>query len=299
MKVLVTGREGQLVRSLLERGEGQPGLELIAVGRPDIDLEVPGSAERAVKAIAPDVIINAAAYTAVDQAEDEPERAFRVNGEAAGELAAAAHRAGARIIQISTNYVFDGTSPEPYNESSPVNPISVYGRSKLLGEQHVREADPDHVIVRTAWVYSPFGRNFVKTMLTRAETLEEVSVVSDQRGNPTSALDLADGLLALAAHWRATPRLGLGRTYHLAGRGETSWSEFAAGIFEAGAPLGLPVAKVRSVKASSWPAKASRPSYSALDASAFEADMRFTMPHWQSSAEVVVGRLATAAFAGS
>src|SRR5437660_1636965 len=197
MKVLVTGTEGQLARSLVERARLHPAIDLVAIGRPMLDMEVAGSAAAAIAEAAPDVVVNAAAYTAVDQAEDEPERAFRVNADAAGEVAAAATRAGAAVIQLSTDYVFNGRAEGPYREDAPVDPLGVYGRSKLAGEEQVRAANPRHAIVRTAWVYSPFGRNFIKSMMAGAGVRDRLTVVDDQRGSPTSALDLADGLLAM------------------------------------------------------------------------------------------------------
>src|SRR3954452_12728393 len=185
MKVLVIGSSGQLAQSLLERAVGRGGIALRAIGRPEIDLEVAGAASSAIAAAAPDVVINAAAYTAVDQAEDEPERAFRINADAAGEIAAAT--AGkARLVHVSTDYVFDGTAEGAYGENAEPNPLNVYGRSKLAGEANVRSANPEHVIVRTSWVYSPFGRNFVATMMAAAERNDHLAVVDDQRGCPTS-----------------------------------------------------------------------------------------------------------------
>jgi dTDP-4-dehydrorhamnose reductase len=292
VRVLITGREGQLVTSLIERGGGREGLELIALGRPNLDLELPGSAERAVRNIAPDVVISAAAYTAVDQAEDEPERAFRVNGEAPGELAAAAQAAGVRIIHISTDYVFDGTSAEAYREDAPTNPIGIYGKSKLLGEERVREANPDHVIIHTAWVYSPFGRNFLKTMMALAETREQVGVVADQRGNPTSALDIADGLLALLACWQNDDTSGLGETYHLAGTGMATWCDFAAHIFADCARLGRATATACPIATSDYPTRAVRPTNSMLDSGKFVATFGYRAPNWRNSATAVVERLA-------
>ena len=292
MRILVTGREGQLARSLAERAAAIPGLSLEAVGRPGLDLEQPESIAAAIAAAAPDVVVNAAAYTAVDQAEDEPERALRINGAAAGEVAAAARRAGARIIQISTDYVFDGTGEGAYAESAPTRPLGVYGRSKLDGEQRVAEASPDHVILRTAWVYSPYGRNFVRTMLGAAAQRDELSVVADQRGNPTAAGDIADGIFALIAAWRDRPRLGLGGTYHLAGTGEASWFEFAAAIFEEAARHGLPTAAVKPIATADWPTRAARPANSVLDSGRFAADFGYRAPPWRQSMAAVVAELA-------
>ena len=292
MKVLVTGREGQLARSLAERAAGREGIELLAIGRPELDLEVPGSAARAIAEASPDVVINAAAFTGVDQAEDEPDLAFRINADAAGEVAAAARDIGAAIIQISTDYVFDGRSEEPYAEDSATNPLGVYGRSKLAGEEQVRAANPDHLILRTAWVYSPFGRNFVRTMVAAAQTHDVLTVVDDQFGNPSSALDLADGILTVIDRWRQGRRIGLGETYHLVGSGSTSWCGFARAILDECRALGLPAAEVRPIRTDEWPTKAVRPRNSTLDCAKFAADFGFTMPEWRRSLATVVERLA-------
>jgi dTDP-4-dehydrorhamnose reductase len=290
MKILVTGRDGQLARSLVERGASR-GLNIISVGRPELDLERPESIASAIAAAAPDLVINAAAYTAVDQAEDEPELARRINGTAAGEVAAAARRAGARVIQISTDYVFDGRSDQPYREDASTNPLGAYGRSKLDGEEAVRAANPDHAIVRTAWVYSPFGRNFVKTMLDLARSRDSLTIVGDQQGNPSSALDLADGLLTLVSRWRDDPAKGRGETYHLTGAGSTSWDMFARQIFAEAAKLGGPSAEVRSIRSEDYPTKAARPRNSRLDCLKFECDFGYRAPAWQLSTAQIVGRL--------
>lgn len=287
MKVLIIGRDGQLGRSLLERAEGRR-LELVAVGRQEADLAVPGSAAQAISAASPDVVINAAAYTAVDQAEDEPELAFRINADAAGEAAEAARAAGAALIQISTDYVFDGRSTEPYSEDAPTNPLGVYGRSKLAGEEAVRAATPDHVILRTAWLYSPFGRNFVRTMVEAAKTRDRVRVVDDQHGSPTSALDVADGLLAMMEKWPS----GLGETYHLACSGAASWFDLAVQVMASCRHAGLPAAKVEPIATGDWPTRATRPRNSALDSRKFAGNFGFVMPDWRSSVTEVVRRLA-------
>jgi dTDP-4-dehydrorhamnose reductase len=272
MKVLVTGAEGQVARSLVERSRARRGVELIAVGRPRLDLEQAKAAERVIVEISPDVVINAAAYTAVDAAEDEPERAFRVNADAAGEIAAAAARIGAPIIQLSTDYVFDGSAAGPYDEKSEPNPLGVYGGSKLAGEEQVRSANADHVIVRTAWVYSPFGRNFLKTMVSAAGRGAPLTVVSDQRGSPTSALDLADGLLKIVERWQTEPTATLGETFHLAGTGSTSWFGFAQAIMDECRKHGVPAAEVQPISSAEWPTKAPRPSNSVLNTCKFERE---------------------------
>lgn len=294
MRILVTGREGQLARSLVRRAAAVQGVALQAVGRPELDLERPESIASAVAAAAPDLVVNAAAYTAVDQAEDEPDRAFRINGAAAGEVAAAARRAGARVVQVSTDYVFDGTGKGPYAETAPTRPLGVYGRSKLEGELRVAEANPDHVVLRTAWVYSAHGRNFVKTMLGAAAQRDELAVVADQHGNPTASDDIADAILAIAALWRDRPAAGLGGTYHLAGTGETTWFGFAGAIFEEAARHGLPTATVKPIATADWPTRAARPANSALDSRRFAADFGYRAPPWRQSTAAVVAELARA-----
>ena len=287
MKVLVTGTEGQLARSLVERGALHPEIELITLGRPELDLEQSGSGAAAVARIAPDIIINAAAYTAVDQAEDESERAFRINADAAGEIAAAAAKAGAPVIQLSTDYVFDGKGSGAYSEDAPVSPLGVYGRSKLAGEEQVRAANPRHAIVRTAWVYSPFGKNFVKSIVAAAGVRDRLTVVDDQRGSPSSALDLADGLLAMVK-----ADSGWGETYHLAGSGETSWCDFAREIMDQCAANGLPHVPVDPIRTEDWPTRAVRPRNSVLDSGKFSQTFGFVMPDWRASTREVVERLA-------
>lgn len=290
-RILVTGREGQLVRSLIERAGGHD-VELIALGRPDVDLETPGGAHAAIVGLRPDLVINAAAYTNVDQAEDEPDRALRVNADAAGEVAAAALAVGAPVVQISTDYVFDGAASDPYREDQATGPVGVYGRTKLAGEEQVRAANPDFVVVRTAWVYSPFGRNFVKTMMTLAETRDTLNIVADQRGNPTSALDLADGLLALAAQLARGDRTSLGQVYHLAGTGAASWCDLAAHVFATRTKLGLPSARANPVTTADYPTKAVRPANSMLDCAKFTRDVGFAMPAWRESVSAAVARIA-------
>ena len=287
MKVVVIGVSGQLARSLTERSADDAHVELVAVGRPHLDLERGDDLDTVIAGLAPDVVINTAAYTAVDAAEGEPDKAFKINAFAAGQVAAAAERIGAAIIQLSTDYVFDGTTEEPYSEAAQVAPLGVYGFSKLAGESQVRAANPRHAIVRTAWVYSPFGRNFVKSIMAAACTGQTLRVVGDQHGSPTSALDLADGLLRMltvGAEW--------GDTYHLAGAGPVSWFELAEEVMSVCESLGLPHAPVQCITTADWPTRAVRPRNSVLDSSKFERSFSFTMPPWQDSVRRVVNRLA-------
>lgn len=292
MKLLVTGNSGQLARSLADRSATRPGIDLVTIGRPELDLEVPGSAADVINIDSPDVVINTAAFTDVDGAEEQPLRAQRINGEAAGEIAAAAASVGAAIIQISTDYVFDGNASRPYAEEAPTRPLNAYGRSKLAGEEAVRAANPAHLILRTAWVYSPFGRNFVKTMFGAAEERNELRVISDKRGSPTSALDLADGLLGIVENWRRGARTGQGETYHLAGSGEASWYEFASEIMKCRAQLGLRAASLVPIPASDWPMRAIRPAYSVLSNGKFSRDFGFDLPPWSASVARVVEHIA-------
>ena len=230
MRILVTGREGQVVRSLIERSATLPGVELIAIGRPELELADPPSVRASIAAARPDIVVSAAAYTAVDRAEDEPDLAYAINAEGAGTVAAAAAELGAPVIHLSTDYVFSGEADAPYEETDATGPQGVYGKTKLLGEQAVAAANPRHVILRTAWVYSPFGANFVKTMLRLAAERDAISVVADQWGNPTSALDIAEGILHVAAalgYQEQPARYGV---FHLAGTGSINWSGLAAHV---------------------------------------------------------------------
>lgn len=294
MRLVVIGRQGQVALSLKERAASRSGIELIAIGRPEIDLERSGSAARAIAAAAPQVVVNAAAYTFVDQAEDEPDLAFRVNADAAGEIAAAACAAGAPIIQLSTDYVFDGNETGAYREDAATNPLGAYGKSKLAGEEQARANNPEHVIVRTAWVYSPFGRNFVKTMIEAARTRDSLSVVADQFGSPTSALDLADCLLTMIERWAAGERTGIGETYHLAGSGETSWAGIAQAVMDECRARDLPAAAVKPISTQDWPTKVARPRNSVLDSSKFARDFGSRLPDWRTSVAYAVERLSTA-----
>jgi dTDP-4-dehydrorhamnose reductase len=289
-ELLVVGRTGQLALSLAERAP-EHAIEAIFLGRSEVDLSDLEGLRAAIANSGARTIINAAAYTAVDQAESEPDLARRINALAPGAIAEAAAQIGARLIHVSTDYVFNGDSPEPYREDAPLDPVSVYGRTKAEGEEAVRRHLPEHAIVRTAWVYSPFGRNFVKTMLGLAKSRAELRVVGDQVGNPTSALDLADGLLAMASCWKRTPEHGLGATYHFAGTSSMSWADFARDIFTVSAELGGPSAQVVAIPSSEYPTPARRPGNSRLDASLFQRTFDYHPPEWPQSIRNVVRRL--------
>jgi dTDP-4-dehydrorhamnose reductase len=292
MRVLVTGAHGQVALGLKERSTGRD-MTLICASRPQTDLAKPGAVAAAIRNVAPDVVVNAAAYTNVDRAEAERELAFRVNADAAGEAAEAASEIGAAIIQLSTDYVFDGAGDRPWREVDPVHPINVYGASKAAGEDKVRAANPRHLIVRTSWVVSPFGRNFVKTMMEAARSQDVLRVVDDQRGRPTSAVDLAGAIFTMAE----AVALGggeLGQTYHVAGSGEASWFDLACEVMDRCKSLGIAAVPVEPVSSGEWPTAAVRPRYSVLDCGRCEADFGIRLADWRSSVRAIVGRIAEA-----
>ncbi|MCL7999190.1 dTDP-4-dehydrorhamnose reductase [Brucella sp. 21LCYQ03] len=291
MKIVVTGREGQVVQSLLEKSSRRPDMQVISLGRPELDLAQPETVRRAITAIKPDLVVSAAAYTAVDLAEDEPELAFAVNATGAQAVAEAAQAIGVPVIHISTDYVFAGDTSHPYVETDITGPQGVYGSSKLEGERLVAVANPKHIILRTAWVYSPFGKNFVKTMLKLAETRDALSVVCDQWGNPTSALNIADALIQVADHLASTPDFSDFGVYHLAGTGDANWSGFARRIFTESAERGGPTATVIDIATADYPTKAARPANSRLSTTKFQGVFNWSAPHWQTSLRDVVARL--------
>jgi len=285
MKILVTGRHGQLAQSLAVGGGG----EVLLMGRPELDLAIPGSARSAILTARPSLVVNAAAFTAVDLAETEEPVAHRINADAAGEVAVAACDLGVPIIHISTDYVFDGQATTPFVETAATAPINAYGRTKLAGEEAVRAANADHLILRTSWLISPFGRNFVRTMVDLGAQRDTLSVVADQYGNPTSALDLADAILVIARRWATGDRTGLGETYHLAGTGIASWSDLAVAVQE----IAKTGATVTPTTSADWPTPAGRPAYSALDSGKFARDFGYNMPEWRQSLGPIVARLIT------
>lgn len=291
MKIAVTGTSGQLATALMV--QCPPGQQLVLLGRPQLDLTDLASIAPALGNAAPDLVVSAAAYTAVDRAESDHEAAFAINAAGAGQVARVAHDLGVPLLHLSTDYVFDGTKPAPYIETDPVAPLGVYGASKQAGEDAVLAAHPGAVILRTAWVYSPFGQNFVKTMLHLAQSRSELGVVADQIGNPTSALDMADGIWAIAAQLCRQPHTAQRRIYHMAGHGDASWADLAEAIFAASAALGGPVAQVRRIGTSAYPTPAARPANSRLDCDALAKAYGVRLPHWRASVAQVVAQLLT------
>lgn len=278
MRVLVIGRHGQLARALAHRSGGD--LDIVTLARPEIDLADPASLTAPILAARPDAIVNAAAYTAVDKAEEETALAEAINGVAPGVIAQAAAQLGVPFVHVSTDYVFAGDGDRPYREDDPVAPRSAYGRSKAAGEAAVAATDADYAIVRTAWVYAGQGANFMRTMLRLAETRDEVRVVADQRGTPTLADDLADGILAMLAQW---PAGGVRRTYHLTNAGDTTWAGFAEAIFAEAARHGLPAARVVPITTAEYPTPARRPAMSVLDGARLTADFGIAPRPWRDA----------------
>ena len=290
MRLVVTGREGQVVRSLVERSPA--GVEVVRLGRPELDLAGPAEGiVSAIEAAQPDVIVSAAAYTQVDKAESEPELAFAINEDGARAVAHAAHKLAVPLIHLSTDYVFDGAKPAPYAEEDATGPTGIYGASKLAGEQAVLAEHPDSAVLRTAWVYSPFGSNFLKTMLRLADSRDEIGVVADQRGNPSSALEIADAIFAIAANLCASQGAQQRGIFHMVGTGDASWAEFADAIFACSAELGGPTATVRHIAAADYPTPARRPANSRLDCTKLEHAHGVRLPHWQASMKEVLARL--------
>jgi dTDP-4-dehydrorhamnose reductase len=289
LRFLVTGQNGQIVTALAERAP--EGVEILTLGRPELDLADPESIRAAFDGETADVVINAAAYTAVDKAEEEPDLVFRVNGAGAGLVAEYARELNAPVIQLSTDYVFDGALERPYREDDSVAPLGVYGRSKLAGEEAVAAANPRHAILRTAWVYSPFGANFVKTMLRLGETRDEVRVVGDQRGAPTSAHDIADAIFRIAVKMLAEPGPEDYGVFHLTGAGEATWAEFAQAIFSEAQTLGRKPVRVTPITTAEYPTPARRPANSRLDGAMLARVYGVRLPEWRESLKPVVARL--------
>ena len=291
MRIAVTGWQGQIARALLEAGTAL-GVEVTTVGRPKLDLAEPETIEPALREASPDVVVNAAAYTAVDEAEREHEITAKINKAGAGAVAAAAKVLRAPIIHLSTDYVFDGAKTCAYVEDDPVAPTSAYGVSKLAGEQAVAAANCDHLILRTSWVYAPYGKNFVRTMLALAETREEVRVVADQRGCPTYAPDIAQAIIRIARSLledRSDSRLR--GVFHLAGTGETTWAGLAGAIFEYLAGRGRRHPMLRPITSAEYPTPARRPANSQLNCARLASIHGIQLPHWRESLTSCLERL--------
>lgn len=292
MRIVVTGKTGQIVQALLERGPSI-GAMVRTIGRPEFDLAHPHNAYEVLAAAPPDVVVSAAAYTAVDRAEDEPDLAYAVNAEGPRALARAAARLGVPLIHLSTDYVFDGSKQEPWSESDTPAPLGVYGASKLKGEQAVLAEAPDAIVLRVGWVYSPFGASFAGTILRLAAEHGTLRIVADQHGGPTSALDAADGILAVARNIAAEPaRRELRGLFHMPPGGTASRAELAAAICDwLAAHRGRRVA-VEPIATAAYPARAPRPANACLDGRKLAARHGIRLPDWRLSLPGILERLA-------
>lgn len=296
MRILLLGANGQvgteLRRSLLPLGEvvaaTRSGLLADGEACEAADLDLPASLSPLVERVAPDVVVNAAAYTAVDKAESEQKAAWRANAEAPAAIAAACKARDALLVHYSTDYVFDGTATNPYREEDPVSPLGVYGKSKLAGEEAIRSSDARHLILRTAWVYAAHGKNFLLTMLRLARERDELRVVADQVGSPTSAALIADTTARILAD-RSGP--GMTGTRHLTASGQTTWHGFAEAIFAGAVERGLlsRSPRVHAIATADYPTPAKRPAYSVLDSSRLSRELRIQLPPWDEELQRVLG----------
>ncbi|MFL0473043.1 dTDP-4-dehydrorhamnose reductase [Priestia sp. 179-F W1.4 NHS] len=268
-KVLITGANGQLGKELVELFT-EKGFEVYGFGRDKMDITNQAQVQEVISTLKPNIVLHSAAHTQVDLAESEPEQAFSINAYGTRNVSVAAEAVGAKLVYVSTDYVFDGTNDEPYNEFSPTSPLGVYGKSKLAGEQFVRDLHSKFFIVRTSWVYGKHGANFVKTMLKLGKERKELSVVADQRGCPTYTLDLANAILELVD----TEKYGV---YHISNSGSCSWYEFAKAIFE-NTDLDIKVIPCTTLD---FPRVAARPAYSVLEHMSLKLNNFTPMRNWK------------------
>ncbi|WP_338573801.1 dTDP-4-dehydrorhamnose reductase [Pseudomonas canadensis] len=280
MKILITGQHGQVSRELQLRLQGLG--ELIVLGRDQLDLADADQIRQQVRAHRPGLIINAAAHTAVDLAESEPDAAFAINAIAPGILAEEAKALGIPLIHYSTDYVFDGSKPAPYTETDTPNPLGVYGQSKLAGEQAITAVGGEHLILRTSWVYSNHGKNFLLTMQRLLQEKPQMRIVADQIGAPTWAGSIANSTRALIERWQAGEP-GEWGIYHLTAGGETSWFGFAQAIGEHLREQGKAYAELEPIPSSAYPTPAQRPLNSRLDCSRLLQQWQVSQPHWQDA----------------
>lgn len=280
MRILISGQHGQ-VSTELQHHLKTLG-ELVVPGRAEFDLTDPQQLRQQVRRVRPDLIINAAAYTAVDQAENESQVAFAINATAPGILAEEAAQLGIALIHYSTDYVFDGNKSTPYNEDDAPNPLGVYGQSKLAGEQAITAVQGQHLILRTSWVYSNHGRNFLLTMQRLLQEKPELRVVADQIGAPTWAGTIAQSTRALIERWQAG-QPGAWGTYHLTAQGETSWFGFAQAIGDALRAQGKACANLLPIPSSDYPTPATRPLNSRLDGQRLQREWGVSQPDWQTA----------------
>ncbi|MDB5656197.1 MAG: dTDP-4-dehydrorhamnose reductase [Tardiphaga sp.] len=292
LRIYVIGSNGQVARALRESAAGDETLSFGCSTRGEVNLSAPASIRKALADFRPDVVINPAAYTAVDRAESEPDLAWAINRDGARAVAAAAAELDAAIIHFSTDFVFDGTKQGAYLETDPVAPRGVYGQSKLAGEQAVAEANPRHVVLRTSWVYAPYGSNFVRTMLGLAVKRDRLRVVDDQVGCPTYAPDIADAVLSVARQVAgATWKPGHAGVTHLAGSDALSWCGFARRIIEQSAAQGGRSIPVDAISTADYPSIAPRPANSRLDTARLSVLFGIRLPSLDKSLADCLDRL--------
>ena len=292
MKILITGSNGQLGWELCQR-KSQYDKDSFACDLPLFDLTDKDNIIQTIDTVKPDIIINAAAYTAVDPAEKDPETAFKVNRDGVGYLADACKAAAIPLIHISTDYVFDGTKDAAYKETDPISPIGIYGKSKAQGEELLRQTWPNHIILRTAWLYSVHGNNFIKTMLRVGKQNEQLRVVDDQYGCPTSASDLADAILTIA-DGILNKHMKTWGTYHYSNSGKTTWFKFAQKIFEFAAPYDtFALKQLHPITTEAYPTPAKRPANSVLDCTLISETFSIELIPWESSLEKIIKQLYT------
>lgn len=294
MKLLVVGASGQVSRAL--QSKAGEGLEVVAIGRPMLDYEQPETVQRAVVAQRPDLVVSAGAHTAVDLAESEPDKAWRINAVGPGLLAEVCSIADLPLIHISTDYVFSGDKDAAYVETDGTAPVTVYGRSKLEAEHRIAAATKRHAILRTAWVFSDTGHNFVRTMLRIAKTRASLNVVSDQVGCPTYAADLADTIVSVAAKLVCSTEDRFHGIFHATNSGECSWFEFAQEIFKLSERLGGPSAAVGPITTSGYPTPAKRPGNSRLGGTKLAEVHGIRLRNWREALEECMLRIAASGF---
>lgn len=292
MNVVITGANGQLGRELVRLGTSAD-FDVYPLDRQQMDIADENRVEQVFSRLRPSVVINAAAYTHVDQAEDEPARAYAVNTKGPAYLARYCAANGHVLIHISTDYVFDGQIDRPYRESDPVAPLGVYGRSKAQGEMAIRSEMPNHLIVRTSWLYGVYRHNFVKTMLKLAAEKTALQVVADQLGSPTSAADLAEALMIIT-HKICTHEKFEWGTYHYCGAGITSWHGLAQTAIDLAASyVDLRTRQIEPITTAEWPTRAPRPLYTALDCSRLKVNFGIDPQPWQHSLKLTIDRMFT------
>ncbi len=281
-KIIVTGANGQLGMEIKQLVSNYPDFEFVFTTREELPLDDLNAFGKFIAGHQPQYFVNCAAYTAVDKAESEKELAYKVNAEAPGIIAKACKENGVKLVHVSTDYVFNGNGTVPYREDDQTDPVNLYGASKLEGEKNVMQENSDSIIIRTAWVYSEFGKNFVKTMLRLMSDKDQISVVSDQSGTPTYAADLADVILQIisSGNW-------VSGIYHFSNEGQITWFDFAVAIKE----LSGSACNVNPITTSQYPTPAKRPGYSVLDKEKIKSTFQLKGTDWKDSLTVCLLRL--------